>query len=429
MEDVTQVEDVTQMEDVTIESLASNGSGIGRLPDGKTVFVPLSAPGDHVRIRLSRQKKRWAVGQIEEVLEQGPNRVVPPCPYFGVCGGCSLQHLDYGAQLRWKRRFVVDALQRIGGLDVDKVEITPSDRELGYRNRLSLTVVATRAGFVGGFHKRDRPGQIVDLSDCLLGDESVRRSWRQIRAFAKDTPLVAKGKRARITLRSSDGEGSVLVSQGSLTCNPDLLLNAVPAAASVWQSGAGGSGRIAGQGNPRDVWFGEAFDTPGTAFTQVNRDGGLQLHEAVLQQVGDPVGRVIVDAYAGLSLHGRRLASRGATVVAIELDVHAVAAGRSAGVAGLKFIEGKVEDHLSQVLPCDVVILNPPRSGADQAVLRAILDSPPARIVYISCDPATLARDIHRLGSEYSLNHVQLFDLFPQTPHVETLVRLDRRVP
>lgn len=410
---------------VAITSLASNGAGVGRLAEGKTVFVPRSAPGDEVDVRIVKEKRRWAMAEVEAVLETGPDRVEAPCPYFNECGGCSLQHLSYEAQLAWKAQFVVDAFRRIGGIELDRPPgLTPSPTPFGYRNRLTATVRAGKAGTRFGFHGRGSPDVIIDVEDCLLGEGPVRNVWRALREI---TPhLVKDGRELRATIRLEGGAKerpvSLVLSGGTLTCDPELVFAAAPEVGAVWHVRGGDAHLLASATDDVEL-------RGGTAFSQVSAEGGLVLHAAVMAQIENPVGKRVVDAYAGVGQHGRRLAELGATVSAIESDPQAAAISLEAAPHGFTMLEGTVEARLAETLPADIVILNPPRSGVSSGVLSQLRTTPPELIVYVSCDPATLARDVRELGPRWEIGHVELFDLFPQTPHVETLITMDRPKP
>ncbi|MFW6198929.1 MAG: TRAM domain-containing protein, partial [Gemmatimonadota bacterium] len=162
---------------VEIDGLSSEGAGVGRLPDGRAVFVHRTAPGEAVRIRVTEEKKRWARGRLVEVLEEAPERREAPCPRYDRCGGCTLEHLEYEAQLRWKGQIVSDALQRIGGLVVDVPEVVPSPGRFRYRSRITLTLKRVgESRVVAGFHELERPGRIVDLGgECLLPEAEIAR--------------------------------------------------------------------------------------------------------------------------------------------------------------------------------------------------------------------------------------------------------------
>ncbi len=423
-------------QEVTLEvhGISSTGAGVGRLPDGRVAFIHGTGPGERIRAEIDRVKKRWVSGRLLEVVTPGPYRRPPPCPFQGKCGGCPLEHLTYEGQLKAKEGRIRDALERIGGLsDLPGFQIHPSPRELRYRNRVTFTLLRLQGPdrIVAGFHALDDPGRVMDVDGrCLLPEEVIGQVWAGLReAWGPGASRLPAGRRLRLTLRATrDGEVLLLVEGGRGTGVPEELLQALPALVAIWhrQTPSSELELLGGEPELEEVWFGEEVAVRPDAFLQVNRDGAEELHALALREMGAPRGRRVIDAYCGMGVYGRRLCRHGAQVVGIELDPGAVAMAREGAPQGFSVLEGRVEDCLAEVLPADLVILNPPRAGTDPAVMHALSDSQVPRIVYVSCDPATLARDLARLGSNYDLTRIQAFDLFPQTAHVETVVTLDR---
>lgn len=416
---------------VTIESIAAGGEGVAHLPDGRAVFVHRTAPGDVAEIVVARSRQRWARGELLRVLSPGPARRNAPCPHYTRCGGCTLEHLQYRAQLEAKSRIVADSLRRIGRLAVDAPEVVPSPREERYRNRVSFTL--RRLGsdrVVAGFHALADPDEIVDIGgDCLLPEPAIAAAWSRLReAWGPDAERLPAGEQLRLTLRATAaGEVSLLVEGGTSPGRPEELLTQVESLAAVWHRPAQGRVRlVAGSPHLEEVWGQEQVPLAAEAFLQVNREAARLLEEHLLAIVGPVAGLRVVDAYCGVGLHARRLARAGARVIGIELDPHAVEAARAAGVDGADFRAGTVEELLPEALPASLVILNPPRGGVAAAAVAALLAKPPERIVYVSCNPATLARDLRPLAGTFVLSGLRSFDLFPQTAHVETVALLTR---
>ena len=414
-----------------IESIAAGGEGVGRLPDGRVAFVHRTAPGDLAEIVLTERKERWTRGRLLRVVEPSPERREAPCPFYARCGGCTLEHLPYDAQLRAKSRIVADALARIGGLEMEAPEVVPSPAEFRYRNRVSFALRRLGHGRVAaGFHAIGEPDEIVDLDGgCLLFEEAIGRAWDGLRAgWGPDARRLPSGERLRLTLRTNAaGEVSLLVEGGFLPGRPGELLDLVPGLVSVWHRPRGAAAElVAGAPGLPETWGDEAVELSGAAFLQVNRAAAALLEAHVAALAGEVAGLRVVDAYCGIGLHARRLARAGASVTGIELDPDAVAEARRGAPEGAVFVEGPVEAHLPDHLPADLVILNPPRAGIAAEAADALAAAPSGRIVYVSCDPATLARDLKRIGTAYRLESIRCFDLFPQTAHVETVVALTR---
>lgn len=419
--------------EVHVRAIGAGGAGVADLPDGRVAFVQRTAPGDRALVRVTASKKSWAKAELIELRAAGPGRRAAPCPFYARCGGCTLEHLEYGDQLRWKGRIVADALGRIGGRTVEPPVVEPSPRELRYRNRVTFTLRRLPGGRVlAGFHEIDEPGRLVDLTGaCLLPDEAIARAWDGLRAaWGAGAARLPDGARLRLTLRSVT-EGVVLVVDGgSGSWTPDALLREVPELVAIWHQPSGATRPLLRAGDPRahEVWLGEPVRPGARAFLQVNRAAAERLHAAVIEAAGGPRAAPsmdVIDGYCGVGAYGRTLARAGARVTGIELDPEAAQAARAGAPDGFRVLEGPVEARLAEALPAHLAILNPPRTGLHETVPRLLAAAPPARILYVSCDPATLARDLGRLGG-YRVAGLRAFDLFPQTAHVETLAVLER---
>jgi len=420
--------------EVEIDSIAAGGEGVGRLADGRVTFVHRTAPGDRVEIALTERKERWTRGRLLRVIGPSPERRDPPCRFYARCGGCTLEHMHYDAQLRAKARIVADALTRIGGLAVETPEVVASPGEFRYRNRVSFALRRGEHGsVVAGFHALGAPDEIVDLDGaCLLPEEPIARVWDALRReWGPDAQRLPSGAVLRLTLRANAaGEVSLLVEGGYGPGRPEELVARVPGLVSVWHRPRDASPELAaGAPGLPETWGDETVELSGAAFLQVNRGAAALLEAHVAGLAGDVAGLRVVDAYCGVGFHARRLARAGAAVVGIELDPQAVDEATRAAPGGARFIEGPVEELIRAELPADLVILNPPRAGVHADVAEALALAPADRVIYVSCNPATLARDLKRMGDTYRLESVRAFDLFPQTAHVETVVLLRRVMP
>ena len=426
----------TDSAEVMVRGLAAGGSGVAELPDGRVVFVPRTAPGDHARIRIEKSKPRWAVGALERIIEAGPDRVVAPCPLYDRCGGCQLQHLPYERQIEWKGRFVADALQRIGGLgEIPPPDVVASPRTLHYRNRVTFTLRRLPGGrVVAGFHALARPAHVVEVhGECLLPREPLVAVWTRLRrGWGPGADRLPAGGRLRLTLRLV-GEAVVLqVVGGPREWDARPLVEAVPELVAVWHQPAERS-------EPGLLVGGDVAEAHGPAFEQANPEAAEDLRAYVLSRAlaeRDPaveteaVARptpTAVDAYCGVGEYGRALAGHGWSVRGIEVDRWAVAAARDGAPDGFDVVAARVEDELQATLPTDLLVVNPPRAGLGGAVIEVVRAAPPRRLVYVSCDPGTLARDLAALSDEYDLVDLGCFDLFPQTAHVETVATLHAR--
>src|SRR6184192_1188182 len=408
---------------VAITSIAAGGDGVGRLDDGRAVFVPRTAPGERVRLRDGiKLLKNFARGELAEVVVPagGGARVTPPCPHYPQdrCGGCQLQHVAYDAQLQAKRAIVGDALRRIAKLDVPDPEIVEAVEEWRYRAKVSLAVKGGggRAKAVG-FHPYDRPGTVFPLVDCHITDFRLMALWRELKPRLDLLPP----RLTRLTLRlDRDGRRHVIAeSAGEPWLDAERLRAALPQSDAVvcWWRPADGAARVVA---------GPATGFPATAFEQVHPEMGLVARRWAVDQLGDLRGAVAWDLYGGIGDTAVQLAAHGAQVVSVDADEQAVewARGR-ASERPIRFIAGRAEDVLPTLPDPNVVVVNPPPAGLHWNVTLRLTSQPVAHVIYLSCDPATLARDLHRLRVNYRVTAVRAFDLFPQTAHVETVVVLE----
>lgn len=417
-------------ERVRIDGIAAGGDGVGRLADGRVAFVARTAPGDLVEARILVQKRRYVRAEAERLLERSLDRRPAPCPHYARCGGCSIEHLAYPAQLAAKRELVREALRRIGGMEIEVPEVVASPRETKYRNRVSFALRRLGGGrVVAGFHDRLNPDRILDIDGrCLLPEPAVAEGWDTLRrSWGTDASRLPSGERLRLTVRGThDGALTLLVEGGYGPGRAAELVAAVRPLESVWHRPAGAEAvLLAGAERVEEDWSGERVLLGGTMFLQVNRDTAALLEAHVLERTGSAAGLRLIDAYCGVGIYARRLVRAGAEVLGIELDAHALEEARRACGAGVTLLQARVEDVLAQHLPVDVVIANPPRAGLDAAACAALVTRPPARLVYVSCDPATLARDARRLSPVLRLRAVRSFDMFPQTTHVETVAEFE----
>jgi 23S rRNA (uracil1939-C5)-methyltransferase len=408
---------------VRVESIAAGGDGVAR-HDGMAVFLPRTAPGDLVDATLDI-RGRFARGTVRAVVEPSLVRVDPPCAHYtrDHCGGCQLQHLAYDAQLRAKSVIVRDAMQRIGKRAVEGVQVRRSPSEWAYRTKLTLAMRWRGERLIAGLHPFDKPEAVFQLEECLITDDRVVATWKQILSVASLLPRAGKLRGAvRLT---ADGASFVLEG-ASHWPTADAFADAVPALTTVWWEPAGQRRRLLIDRRadlPAGSTTGDT-KSPDASFTQVNPGAAEQLHAYVIEVVMAHAPTAVIDAYAGAGATAIALAERGARVTAIELDAAAARWVAANLPPGSRSVVARVEDAIDDALPADVVVLNPPRAGVDERVTAALQDDASIRaIVYVSCNPATLARDVLRL-SRYRIASLTSFDMFPQTAHVETVCEL-----
>jgi 23S rRNA (uracil1939-C5)-methyltransferase len=413
-------------ETVVITGIAAGGAGVARLADGRVAFIHGTAPGDHVDSRVTQQHRRWVRARTVRLIQAGPDRRPSPCPFDAVCGGCTLQHIAIAAQRREKAALVREAMRRIGGIEIDVPDVVESLSEFEYRNRVTFHLRRLGAErVVAGFHELERADRLVDVDGrCLLPEPTIRTAWRDLRReWGRNAHRLPAGESLRITLQSAgSGEVGLLTEGGYGDGRPDEIIERVPSITAVWKMDA--DGRVTHLAGRRALGEAEDASLPAGVFTQVNRAVADRLGEHVDDLLGEVAGRHIIDAYCGIAIRAIRWAAAGARVSGIEADERAAAEARRRCDGQCDIVHGLVEDHMADLLPADIVILNPPRAGVHERVVRALIDRPPGRLLYVSCDPATLARDCARLAERYTIRDVRCFDMFPQTAHIETVVDL-----
>ena len=400
--------------DLTIDRIAAGGDGIARA-DAVVVFVPRSAPGDWARIRLDI-RKRFARGEIEEILLPSPQRVEPACAHYTVdkCGGCQLQHIGYDAQLQAKQGIIRDAVTRIAKRNVDLPAIHASDKQWRYRLKLTLAMRQSRDGaWIIGLHPYDDPGVVFQLQDCPITDDRVIAVWRQIMAAHRYFPMADT---LRASVRLLDDGAAIVMEGGNAWPDRGAFFQAVAGATALWWRPVHRARSLVAERNGSSAT---------ASFAQVNATVGALLHQHVLRRTRSYRPRSVVDAYAGSGATAIPLAHDGIHVVAIESDREASARCAAALPAGSRAVGATVEDALQRSLPADVVLINPPRTGVHARVAATLQSAadPPRGLIYISCDPATLARDLSRMP-RYRVVSMEAFDMFPQTAHVETVCEL-----
>lgn len=401
---------------VTITGIAVGGDGVGRLSDGRVVFVPRTAPGDRIRLREDslQRHRNFARAEIGQIVESSPIRVAPPCPHYvhDHCGGCQLQHIAYDGQLAAKRAIVGDALRRIGKLKVEDPEVVEALEEWRYRSKISMAVKTSV-----GLHPYDRPNFVFPLADCHITDFRLMALWRELRGRLALLPA----QLTRLTLRLDREERRHIIAEsaGEPWLNADELRAALQTftdgAIICWWQPVDGAARVVA---------GPVTGFPATAFEQVNPGMGSLARRWAVEQLGDVRSQTVWDLYGGIGDTAALLVERGANVVSVDADEKAVEWGRSR-LPAVRFIAARAEDVLPSLPAPHAVVVNPPRGGLHWDVTLRLTAEPVPKLVYISCDPATLARDLQRLNVNYQLIAVRAFDLFPQTAHVETVASLE----
>jgi 23S rRNA (uracil1939-C5)-methyltransferase len=442
---------------LTIDDLAFGGEGVGRA-DGYVVFVPGGLPGDRLQVRLVQVRSRFGRGIIEAVLEPSPQRVEAPCPYFGRCGGCRLQHVAYPAQLAFKSKQVADALERLGGLrDVPLHPIIGAEETFGYRNKMEFTVARAGGAMVVGLHETERYDSVLDIERCLLQSDRMNGLLAEARAFFAERGLTVyeqdtgEGLLRFLMLREGKHTGELMTNvvtsapavselaplaqrlQARDAGTTSVVMNVNPKKASV----AVGVEEhlLGGRDHIREGVGGLTFRVSANSFFQTNTRQAERLFDLVVESTGLTGTETVLDLYSGTGAISLLLARRARWVYGVELAQAAVDdAGANAtanGITNCTFVSGEVRFVLPALIAkgvtAEVVVADPPRAGFHPKALHALITLGARRIVYVSCNPTTLARDLGELvRGGYRLEWVQPVDMFPHTPHIEAVARLER---
>jgi 23S rRNA (uracil1939-C5)-methyltransferase len=382
--------------------------------------VPYAIPGERVRVELAEEHTRWATARLLEVIEPSPQRVEPPCPYFGQgkCGGCQWQHIAYEAQAEYKREVVIDQLARVGGLhDVPVEETIGAAEPWSYRNHVQFSV--TPEGHLG-FLRADSH-DIIPVQECLIIDPLLDDLWAALD--------MAWPQLYRLSLRCGSATGD-LMAIFELDHYEDFDIEVDFPVSCVLLLADGEVVVLMGNSYLVEHVAGCDYCVSAGSFFQVNTAGAEALVALVRDYLASGSDETLLDLYCGVGLFGLSLAGRVGRVIGVEQDPSTVADFRhnAAGLEQVEMVEGAVETVLPGLEgPVDLVVLDPPRAGAGKLVVDGIARLSPRRVAYVSCDPATLARDArHLVDAGYELEKVQPVDVFPQTYHIESVARFVR---
>jgi 23S rRNA (uracil1939-C5)-methyltransferase len=433
------------MSSVLIESLANGGDGVGHLEDGRAIFVRGACPGDRLQVVVAQDHGRWVSGRIEEILEPSSARVTPPCPYFGACGGCQWQHVAADMQLASKRQIVEDALLRIGHLEIGEDVVrpcAPSPDGLGYRNKIEL-IASSRSGRLDlGFH-RIASDELVPIDRCLLLPKSASDAPKKLagalRYFSGTQDLGIERVAVRVASHRSDVEIAIWTPPSGFPRSivGSALLKSLGATSVVRVLADGGREArrpkvevLAGTGFWRERLAGFPFSVSAPSFFQVNTGAAEKLVDIVLGILEPDGSDRVADVYSGVGTFTLALAEVAGSVSAFEASGSAVRDLRRNLENAQLYAEvepGDAERSLEAAGAFDLAVVDPPRAGLARGALAALVGTRARRLAYVSCDPATLARDAHALAQAgYDLVSVTPVDLFPQTFHVETVSHFER---
>ncbi|HEY9627538.1 MAG TPA: 23S rRNA (uracil(1939)-C(5))-methyltransferase RlmD [Coleofasciculaceae cyanobacterium] len=442
-----------QLLEVAIADFSNSGEGVGRW-QGRVVFVPDTVPGDRVRVRLMRVKPQYAYGKLQEILEASADRVRPGCIVADKCGGCQWQHVAYDYQLQAKRNLIVQDLERIGGFnDIPIDPVLAVSAPLSYRNKATYPLMRSATGQVQAGYYQKGSHQLINLNQCPIQDERFNPLLAQIKLDIQERGWGIydedkhRGKLRHLSLRIGRRTGEMLLTlvtkEGNLigleeqaqtwmdtypglvgiclNLNPDRT-NAIFGAETQC---------VLGQPYLTEEFAGLKFQIQPNTFFQVNTEQAEALLQAIAAELNLQGHEVLVDAYCGIGTLTLPLAKHVKEAIALEVQPEAVEQAQANaalnGITNVTFQVGRVESLLPQLeVHPDIVLLDPPRKGCDASVIETLLQILPDRIVYVSCNPATLARDLKLLGQHYRVTRVRPADFFPQTSHVECAAFLEK---
>ncbi|HEY9849368.1 MAG TPA: 23S rRNA (uracil(1939)-C(5))-methyltransferase RlmD [Leptolyngbyaceae cyanobacterium] len=456
--DISNSDDLWQqgnLVEVAIADLTDDGNGVGRWGQ-RVVFVPDTVPGDRAIVRLVRVKPQYAHGKLQELIEPSVNRTRPSCIVADKCGGCQWQHIDYEYQLEAKRNQVIQALQRIGGIENPNVDrVLASNPALGYRNKVTYPLGISTSGQVQAGYYQKGSHQLINLNQCPVQDPRLNPLLKEIKQDIQERGWRIydekrhQGLVRHLGLRIGRRTGEILLTLvvtdwdlPEIQEQAEEWMRRYPELVGVFLNRNGDRTNaifgeetrcIAGKPYLVEEFAGLQFQISADTFFQVN----TEVAEALLQEIADRLNlqgdRVLLDAYCGIGTMSLPLAKKVKQVIGLEVQPEAVkqaeANARLNGIDNVRFEVGEVEKLLPQLdVKPDIVFLDPPRKGCDRSAIDSLLQIRPDRIVYVSCKPATLARDLKLLCHEggYCLTRVQPADFFPQTAHVEAAAFLVR---
>ncbi|WP_208591352.1 23S rRNA (uracil(1939)-C(5))-methyltransferase RlmD [Gracilibacillus suaedae] len=442
--------------ELTFEDITHEGAGVGKI-DGYPLFVPYGLPGETAEVKVIKVKKNFGFGRLIEVTEESEDRVKPPCNVYYQCGGCQLQHMSYEMQLDMKRNQVQSALKKIGHIEDIPIHSTIGmDDPWRYRNKVQIPVGSKNGELITGFYRKRSHEIIDDMARCIITEEVNDRIVEAIREIANRLGIPAydeknnRGILRHIMVRSGQETKQtmvVLVTRREKVNGLDTLIKEItetnPHVKSIVQNVNPDRTNVI-LGKKTKVLWGEEyiydqigdikFAISAKSFYQVNPPQTKKLYDKALEYANLSGNETVIDAYCGIGTISLFLAQKAKKVYGVEIVPEAVSDAKENAklnhIDNAEFFVGQAEKVMpwwrAQGLQPDVIVVDPPRKGCDEALLQAMLQMKPKRIVYVSCNPSTLARDLRILeDGGYETKEVQPVDMFPQTTHIEAVVKLE----
>ena len=405
---------IDEIYDVNIEGLENEGAGVCRI-NGMVVFVPKALTGEKVRIRITEIKKNYAKGKVIEVLEKSKHRVDSGCPYYEECGGCNLRHQDSKENLKFKKEKVENAIKRIGKLDIKVNDVVSSFRDDNYRNKASFKVENNKIGFYS-----EGTYQLVDIKECKLMKKEINDSLYYIRKYLEEN----KNEIKNVTVKYGNAMNEILIDIYSVNESDinicDFLINNLPSLKTIIFND-----KIVYQnGYISQIINGLMFNCSAKSFFQVNDMQAEKLYNLAIKSANLKESDTVLDLYCGTGTISCIVSSHVKKVIGVEIVEDAVRDAKCNlminNINNVKFIVGDAAKKVSKIKEkVDVIFVDPPRSGMDRKMISIIKNIKAKKIVYISCNPVTMARDLNYISDTYITSKVTPVDMFPNTSHVE----------
>ncbi|GAC91571.1 tRNA (Uracil-5-)-methyltransferase fused to TRAM domain [Anoxybacillus flavithermus NBRC 109594] len=443
---------------LTIKRLGINGEGVGYFKK-QVVFVPGALPGEEVVVQATNVYPTYAEGKMVHIRKRSPHRVKPLCPVYERCGGCQLQHLDYNAQLEAKRDIVIQALERHSRFNVKELDIRPTigmDDPWHYRNKSQFQVGVKKGRVIAGLYSMNSH-ELIDIDRCFIQHDATNRVTTVVKTILQDLriPIYHERKKAgvvrtivaRVGFFTGDVQLTIVTATKELP-RKELFVAEVkrrlPEVKSIAQNINGQKTSLifgdetivlAGESYIQEVLGDFSFELSARAFFQLNPIQTIKLYDEVKKAAALTKNERVVDAYCGVGTIGLWLAREAKEVRGMDTIPEAIDDARQNaerhGFTNVTYAVGKAEELLPKWVKegwkPDVIVVDPPRTGCDNALLKTILQVKPKTVVYVSCNPSSLARDIDTLAKQYRVEYIQPFDLFPHTAHVESVAKLVRK--
>ena len=440
--------------DVMFEDLTHEGSGVAKI-DGYPIFVPYGLPGEKAKIKVTKLNKGYGFGRLMELYEESPDRAEPPCPIYKQCGGCQLQHLSYEGQLKAKEKMVRELMTRIGKLEeVNVLPVLGMDEPWNYRNKAQVPVGEMEGGLVAGFYAK-RSHEIIDMDECLIQFTENDEMVRLVKGICEKHGVKAynekqhKGTLRHIMVRTGQMTGELMIVL--VTRTPDMpnrrkiieeIVEAVPNITSIIQNVNTKRTNVILGDQTITLWGADVisdyigdikFEISPRSFYQVNPIQTKVLYDKTLEYADLSGHETVIDAYCGIGTISLFLAKKAKKVYGVEIVPEAIEDARKNAalneITNVEFEVGEAETVIpnwyKQGITADTLVVDPPRKGCDENLLKTIAAMKPKKVVYVSCNPATLARDLRYLEDNgYKTVEVQPVDMFPQTMHVECVAKL-----